>query len=501
MFDFFDEDFPLTKKQEEEYKKRLAEEAEALEKLAMNVADEAEGTENIAETPEQTAEETDQTETPAESPDELLSESDEDVVIENLPKELFGSCAAYDDKDDDEDDTESAEPQPQAAAAGEVYAQQLAEIMDAEPDAEQSDEIGEETDDGELCEDDSFVDIEPAPEMSPYDEMFDGEADDGELSDEEASEDSSEDGSEELAACESADEEPKNYPEEAESSTEEEAEPTEDEYPTDIEEAVSVMPTPADFDLSEDDFAVSPDTLVLDDSLASIDALEQHLREELKSLGEKLESMERVVDNMEDAEIAEGFDYEYDERYFAVEETPAYQHPEMCKPAADADRYDRYDDYEESVERFEAVSEQFTEIAQKLEMAEKQPLTADDQPVAEPVANVEPIIADITAAEPLTKLGSAADVTPIIERETIAPTAERISPVGIERHVRRSNAQSAAQSAPRRTVGTPPAKASAKTKDTKDININLSSSALVKAGAAVAAAALAYKLMGGKGKK
>ena len=66
--------------------------------------------------------------------------------------------------------------------------------------------------------------------------------------------------------------------------------------------------------------------------LASFDEMEAHLHEELKSLGEKLDSMERAVDGMEDGDIAEGFSYEYDERYFAEDETPAYRHPELYKP-------------------------------------------------------------------------------------------------------------------------------------------------------------------------
>ena len=63
--------------------------------------------------------------------------------------------------------------------------------------------------------------------------------------------------------------------------------------------------------------------------LADLDDLDAHLHEELKSLGEKLDNMERVVDGMEDGEISEGFDYEYDGRYYAEEETPAYRHPEL----------------------------------------------------------------------------------------------------------------------------------------------------------------------------
>lgn len=61
----------------------------------------------------------------------------------------------------------------------------------------------------------------------------------------------------------------------------------------------------------------------------SIDEMEAHLHEELKSLGEKLDSMEKVVDGMEDGELPEGFEYEYDEQYFSEEDTPAFKHSEL----------------------------------------------------------------------------------------------------------------------------------------------------------------------------
>lgn len=493
MFDFFDEDFPLTKKQEEEYKKRLADEAEALERLAMNIAEEASESAEIVKPDESI---------PSQSP----AQAAEDVVIDNLPAELF------DNSDDDEDNDEESQAEP---TAGEAYAQQLAEIMgdSAAVTDEQTEEIGGETDDGELCGDEKIESVEPVPEMSPYNEMFDGEADDGELSD-----DSSEYGEpdEQPAPDES---EPAEPADEAVPTYEAEAEFTEEPIPENETEAEedSVMPTPADFDLSEDDFAVSPEALAFDDSLASINALEQHLREELRSLGEKLESMERVVDNMEDGEIAEGFDYEYDERYFAVEETPAYQHPEMCKAAHDDERYD--DEFEERADRFDTLSEQFEAVAEQLEAVAEQPAAAKeqpmeideqpaaaeptaeepttDEPVCEPAPEVEPAVEalpveDIQPAQPaqpaesVESVKSVKSVEPLPDPE-IAPPSEKASGRRIEKPARRP-------------VKTAPAKAKG-----SDININISSTALIKTGAAVAAAALAYKLMGGrsngKGKK
>lgn len=68
---------------------------------------------------------------------------------------------------------------------------------------------------------------------------------------------------------------------------------------------------------------------------------EDDLSAELRSLTEKLDSMERAVNAMNapageadnDDEPA-SFTYEYDERYFAEEETTAYKHPELVKKPA-----------------------------------------------------------------------------------------------------------------------------------------------------------------------
>lgn len=68
---------------------------------------------------------------------------------------------------------------------------------------------------------------------------------------------------------------------------------------------------------------------------------EDDLSAELRSLTEKLDSMERAVNAMnapagetDDDDEPANFSYEYDERYFAEEETTAYKHPELVKKPA-----------------------------------------------------------------------------------------------------------------------------------------------------------------------
>lgn len=83
---------------------------------------------------------------------------------------------------------------------------------------------------------------------------------------------------------------------------------------------------------------VIPEQIPEEDSEDTLD----DLSEELRSLTEKLDSMERAVNAMnapageaDDEDIPESFSYEYDDRFFAEEETTAYKHPElMKKPAA-----------------------------------------------------------------------------------------------------------------------------------------------------------------------
>lgn len=74
--------------------------------------------------------------------------------------------------------------------------------------------------------------------------------------------------------------------------------------------------------------------------LRQMNEIEEQLSREIKSLGEQIDSVEQKVDNLpdepmtEDEDESEDFSYEYDERYFAEEETPAFKHPELYKKSA-----------------------------------------------------------------------------------------------------------------------------------------------------------------------
>ena len=84
----------------------------------------------------------------------------------------------------------------------------------------------------------------------------------------------------------------------------------------------------------------------------ALDDAEEALRAELREIVEKLDNMEKAVDAMESARSDEsedtGFSYEYDERYFAEEETPAYKYPELYRKSEHYDYYDDEEPYEES---------------------------------------------------------------------------------------------------------------------------------------------------------
>lgn len=231
MFDFFDEDFPLSKKQEDELKRLQAKEEP-----------------EPAPEPESLKEQ----EAAQPADDDIVIESpaaeSEDIVLESL-------------NEDDADDGYENEPYEYVPTPAEEYEAQVNRIM-SEP-AEEVDEVYEEAE-------------EDVPE-----------------------------------AVEAADEEVEAADEEVEA-----GEPmgSYDEWGGFVQQEDNA-PGETGGDITE--------------KIASLDEIEAHLHEELKSLGEKLDSMEKVVDGMEDGEIKEGFEYEYDDRYFAEEETPAYKHPEL----------------------------------------------------------------------------------------------------------------------------------------------------------------------------
>lgn len=74
----------------------------------------------------------------------------------------------------------------------------------------------------------------------------------------------------------------------------------------------------------------------------SDDESDRTLREELSRLNRKLDNVEKAVGAIEvplaDESDSHGFSYEYDERYFAEEETPAYKYPGLYKKVAARDK-------------------------------------------------------------------------------------------------------------------------------------------------------------------
>lgn len=277
MFDFFDEDFPLSKKQEEEYRKHLA--AQAKEKDEEAEAEKPSEPESYISMPETSVE-------------------IDDIVIGRIESEI-GDEDGYDDEESDEfpalPETEPAEEK----SASQIYAEHLGEIMNPET---------------------------PLPVDEPEMTARDAE----EPSDEQVGQKYAEENIPEVKDETAQSGEP--IAEENDTAPENEAEQAEK-----VEEAAETEKSAAEADeiaeIPAEPIASSeiPEVEEINRRMASMDELEAHLHEELKNLGEKLDTMEKTVDEMEDGEIQEGFDYGYDERYFAEEETPAYRHPELYR--------------------------------------------------------------------------------------------------------------------------------------------------------------------------
>ncbi len=283
MFDFFDEDFPLSKKQEEQ--RRLAE-------SAGNNEDKAEkkipAEETMPELPE------------------IEPEDNGDIVIETPVIDL--SDVTIDDPDDYDDEYEDDE-EPDDGYEGE----------EADKPAEEA-PVGYDEALGE-----KYDDLNPAEEAAPEEVAVEAAAEEAA-----AVETAAEEVTEEAAAEEVAEEAPEEseadgeFPmigaEEGEKAAEETYEETAEEAFEELAEAIIDEPE-TDGGGRYDEWAhiaEPPRYENIDD-----------LHEELRSLGEKLDSMEKAVDEMEDGELPEGFDYEYDERYYSEEDTPAYKHPEL----------------------------------------------------------------------------------------------------------------------------------------------------------------------------
>ncbi len=313
MFDFFDEDFPLSRKQEEEYRKRLKKEKEAAE------ASEAEKAKSEASEEEQA--------------DLGLrqADTDGDVVIGKIESEL-GDGDGYEDGEDGYDDAyeyvstppagvimpepevvdDEPEPEPEPVPApeadirpaNELYAESLDRIMSSEePEA------------AEAAVEEAVEHIAAAAEEI------------SETAEEISAENEGADDAHESFLPDEIEEIYKKSYDEPEEASEEPAKIREEEPEADdsASEAEKVLPEPE----TAEKAGPLPEAEAMNRTLASMDELEAHLHEELRHMSEKLDTMEKAVDEMEDGEISEGFDYAYDERYFAEEETPAYRHPEL----------------------------------------------------------------------------------------------------------------------------------------------------------------------------
>ncbi len=305
MFDFFDEDFPLSKKQEDERKKleqKKAAEDEEESVPGFNNEDD-ERLENIKIEP-------------------LEDNKDGDIFIEE-PKLDLGDIDIETLDDDEPEEYEEEISDAELTSPVEQYREFLnAKLEDIAGAEEAEDEFTEITEDSEYSE-------EPQVEKISSEETTENAGDIASKSYEEKAAEQVEDITDIPA---------ENVPAMEEASPEQEV-VSEDEVS--VTESVAEDEISAPENISEDDIPApqeNPEPENIHSSiitekqarkLDSLDDIEAHLHEELRSLGEKLDSMEKVVDGMEDGELPEGFEYEYDERYYSEEDTPAYKHPEL----------------------------------------------------------------------------------------------------------------------------------------------------------------------------
>lgn len=284
MFDFFDEDFPLSKKQEEALRK-LAEEADKVND---------DGSEDIViEEPK-----IDLSNVTVEEPD------DEDFSFAEKYREALNA-----DLPEDDEETE-VEPEPENEP----------ENIDNNENSDNNDNNDNEAM-GEKLDDLVYHD-EPEPEAEAESEA---EVD---LNNNEEKEPEAAEEIEDESAVERA------FTEISENAEEADGEPSEEGNSEDIwkeiAEAKDGEESAGGYDEWSDFAPPAADPKIIDE-------LEAHLHAELKSLGEKLDNMERVIDEMEDGEVPEGFEYEYNADYFSEEDTPAYKHPELYARSREED--------------------------------------------------------------------------------------------------------------------------------------------------------------------
>lgn len=392
MIDFFDEDFPLTKKQEEEAKRRLEEEKlrAAEEAAARNGEETAEASPEVSSADEDivkadeaidAAEETAQAgcepaasdgsdfdfnfpvsessrayepereldmaaasenaAMPAGSPDEKSPSESTDDYISQAVEEIEDSSAAETDiftpAAEDEDSTAGQEePITDDSSEEAVSSAEVAPSAEAAPSEESvtSEEAvcSEETVPPEVAvlpqeaissaEAISSVEAVPSAETEVFldDEIIEAETEEAVTAEE--------------PIIETVDEDIAPYVREQETDADGEAATPEPEkmipasdISREIEEAVSSA------------INHHMETFIKDYKPSGTEA-DKDLREELSRLRCKLDNVEKAVGAIEvplaDESDDHGFSYEYDERYFAEEETPAYKYPGLYKknPAA-----------------------------------------------------------------------------------------------------------------------------------------------------------------------
>lgn len=334
MIDFFDEDFPLTKAQEEELARQAERAAAALEedREAMNA---------VAE-------------------HELESLSDRTIREERQSREEAKKA---------EQASHAEEPAAGAGQAGEESEEQSNIEAPKETGADTSEnppkESVKEPETGSACESESVSDNADETMESAEKEVvsLDEEAAYEESSDASAGADAvGEESAEPNAAPTKADEKAEHPARESYNRYEPEPAVLQSGPITDSETGETVYEfestaarqpeqgAPVDeINLSEQEKSSenlqtsrmnTPDAPIdgfsLDERHAQVKDMEAEdaaLRAELEEIVEKLDNMEKAVSAMETAKSDEsddtGFSYEYDDRYYAEEETPAYKYPQL----------------------------------------------------------------------------------------------------------------------------------------------------------------------------
>ncbi len=315
MIDFFDEEFPLTKRQEEEMARQAA---QALASQAITSEIEREAMKAVAE--HELERLSIKLSADSSSADSLSADSDKKASEaqqhdERQPDDA-DSPQNIDAAKDAETTPDSGEPTPQDSLAKDVSGDNGEYDRLYAPGQQENGEVTADQTDG-LPESDDFKASRSEPENTYSAEPEKNAA-------ENKPSESEEDADDVIVINEDA--EKKRAETAAEKAAEAEKEKTDAKDSTNNEASPKQDPILAGLE------ALQP--------MKDIDAEDAALRAELAEIVEKLDNMERAVSAMEIANAGEsdsgGFSYEYDDRYFAEEETPAYKYPELYKKAEQA---------------------------------------------------------------------------------------------------------------------------------------------------------------------